>query len=193
VVLAGGRSSRFGSDKLAVVYRGQPLLQHAVTRLAEACGRVVLVLAPDADAPSVPPGLPVTMARDATAFDGPLAGLASALPLVPTSWVMVVAGDMPDLSPPVLLEMLRVAEEAHVDLVALEDDGRARPLPCVAATATAREVVPALLHAGERRFRALLDACRVAVIDEATWTALDPRRGTLHDVDVPTDLLGDEA
>ena len=63
-----------------------------------------------------------------------------------------------------------------------------RPLPCVVRADTARTVVPALLHDGERRFRALLDACRVAVIDEATWTALDPSRGTLRDVDVPADL-----
>jgi hypothetical protein len=29
---------------------------------------------------------------------------------------------------------------------------------------------------------------RTAVIDEATWTALDPSRSTLHDVDEPSDL-----
>jgi molybdenum cofactor guanylyltransferase len=190
VVLAGGRSSRFGSDKLAAPYRGQPLVQHAVTRVAEACGRVVLVLAPGAPAPDLPPGLPSTVAHDAEAFEGPLAGLAGALPHVATPWALVVAGDMPDLSPPVLLEMLRVAEEAPVDAVALADDDRPRPLPCVVRTETARRVIPALLHDGERRLRALLDACRVAVIDEPTWTTLDPSRGTLRDVDVPTDLEG---
>ena len=30
IVLAGGRSSRFGSDKMAVDYRGRPLLFHAI-------------------------------------------------------------------------------------------------------------------------------------------------------------------
>ena len=190
MVLAGGRSSRFGSDKLAASYRGQPLVHHAVTRVAEACGRVVLVLAPGADVPDLAPGLATSVARDAEAFEGPLAGLAGALPHVATPWALVVAGDMPDLSPPVLLEMLRVAEEAPVDAVALAAEGRPRPLPCVVRTETARRVVPALLHDGERRFRALLDACWVAVIDEPTWIALDPSRGTLRDVDVPTDLEG---
>jgi hypothetical protein len=28
----------------------------------------------------------------------------------------------------------------------------------------------------------------LAVIDEATWTALDPQRATLRDVDEPADL-----
>jgi len=47
-----------------------------------------------------------------------------------------------------------------------------------------------LLHAGRRRLRDMLDSLRTAVIDEATWTALDPQRRTLHDVDEPGDLPG---
>jgi len=190
VVLAGGRSSRFGSDKLASMYRGLPLLDHAVTRLAEACGRVVVAVAPGAEAPSFPPGLPVTIAYDADAYEGPLAGLVTALPHVPTEWLMVAAGDMPDLAPGVLLEMLRVAEEAQVDAVALLDGDRIRPLPCVLRVDPVRRNAPALLHDGERRFRAILDSLRVAVIDEATWTALDPNRGSLRDVDTPGDMPG---
>lgn len=189
-MLAGGRSSRFGADKLAATYRDRPLLDHAVTRVAEACGRVVLAIAPDAEAPALPPGLPVTIVRDATTFEGPLAAFATALPAVDAGWALVAAGDMPDLSPTVLLEMLRVAGEAPVDAVALADGDRSRPLPCVVRSDTARDRVPGLLHAGERRFRALLDSLRVAVIDETTWTALDPERGTLRDVDAPGDLLG---
>jgi hypothetical protein len=48
--------------------------------------------------------------------------------------------------------------------------------------------VHTLLHAGERRLRALSDALRTAVIDESTWLALDPERRTLRDVDEPGDL-----
>jgi hypothetical protein len=47
-----------------------------------------------------------------------------------------------------------------------------------------------LLHAGRRRLRDVLDALRTAVIDEATWTALDPERRTLVDIDEPQDLPG---
>jgi molybdopterin-guanine dinucleotide biosynthesis protein A len=89
----------------------------------------------------------------------------------------------------VLVEMLRVADEAPVDGVALADEGRARPLPSTLRTEACREVVPALLDAGERRLRMVLDALRIALIDEVTWTALDPARGTLRDIDTPEDLL----
>jgi hypothetical protein len=77
-----------------------------------------------------------------------------------------------------------------VDAVALQDAGRFRPLPSLVRVDPARVAAHALLHAGERSLRSLLQALRVAVIDEATWTALDPARGTLRDVDEPGDLDG---
>ena len=100
---------------------------------------------------------------------------------------------MPDLSTAVLLEMLRVGAEASVDAVALQDGDRFRPLPNLVRVVPARDVAHSLLHAGERSLRVLLQALRTAVIDEPTWTALDPSRGTLHDVDEPGDLAPDQA
>lgn len=187
IVLAGGRSSRFGADKLAADYRGQPLLHHAVLRVAEMCDDVIVVLAPGADGAGLPPG--VRTANDATEGEGPLAGLHTGLmAAVRSDVVVVVGGDMPDLQPAVLREMVRVLDDAGVDAVALADGERARPLPCVLRTWPAADMTHALLHAGRRRLRDVLDALRIAVIDEPTWTALDPGRRTVFDVDEPGDL-----
>jgi molybdopterin-guanine dinucleotide biosynthesis protein A len=187
-VLAGGRSARFGSDKLVAVHRGIPLLHHAVLRLGEVCAEVIVVIAPGAPETAMPVGSNARFARDAQESEGPLAGLLSGLEVSSTALAIVAGGDMPDLSTAVLLEMLRVAGEASVDAVALEDSGRFRPLPSLVRIAPARDAGHALLHADERSLRSLLQALRTAVIDEPTWTALDPSRGTLHDVDEPGDL-----
>ncbi|MGH2499776.1 MAG: NTP transferase domain-containing protein, partial [Candidatus Limnocylindria bacterium] len=56
ILLAGGRSSRFGADKLAADVGGVPLLHRAIAPLAEVCAEVVIVLAPDAPVPPLPPG-----------------------------------------------------------------------------------------------------------------------------------------
>jgi molybdopterin-guanine dinucleotide biosynthesis protein A len=188
-VLAGGRSTRFGTtDKLGAVHAGMPLLHHAVIRVAEITGDVVVVLAPDAPEPPMPPGMPVRLARDPREGEGPLAGAVAGLAQVERAFAVVVGGDMPELSTAVVLEMLRVAAEASVDAVTLQDGDRFRPLPAVIRAATGRDSGHALLHGGERSLRAWLQAMRMAVIDEATWTALDPERTTLRDVDQPADL-----
>ncbi|HXG40949.1 MAG TPA: NTP transferase domain-containing protein, partial [Candidatus Limnocylindrales bacterium] len=46
IVLAGGRSSRFGRDKLAERLDDRPLLAHVVERVARACREVLVVVPP---------------------------------------------------------------------------------------------------------------------------------------------------
>lgn len=188
IVLAGGRSSRFGPDKLAADYRGAPLLHRPVTRLAEIADEIVVVIAPDSHEPAMPVGVVVRFAHDATPAQGPLAGAAAGLAAVDVELAILVAGDMPELSTGVLLEMLRVAAERGIDAVALQDGDRFRPVPLIVRASAAREAAHVLLHRGERRLRALPQALRTAVIDEPTWVAIDPGRRTLIDIDEPGDL-----
>lgn len=192
-MLAGGRSTRFGGDKLAVIHRGIPLLHHAVLRLGEVCEEVVVVIAPGAREPTMPFGADTRFVRDAKEGDGPLAGLLCGLEGTSTEFAIVAGGDMPDLSTLVSAEMLRVAGESGVDAVVLQDGDRFRPLPCLVRVASARDAARELLHAGERSLRSLLEALRIAIIDEPTWTALDPNRGSIHDVDEPGDLPSERA
>jgi molybdopterin-guanine dinucleotide biosynthesis protein A len=70
-VLAGGQSSRFGSDKALAEFRGHTLLAHAVDTLTGWCEHVIVVGRATAPAPTLPdwprPGM------------GPLGGIAAAL------------------------------------------------------------------------------------------------------------------
>ena len=101
---------------------------------------------------------------------------------------MVAAGDMPELAEPVLREMVRVARGGDVDAVVLRDGDRVRPLPASLRVARASVVAHGLFDAGERRLRAVADALDARIADEPVWTALDPERRTLVDVDEPGDL-----
>jgi len=165
-----------------------PLLHHPVLRLAEVADEVIVVLAPDAEAPSMPPGVAVRLVHDAAEAEGPLAGVLAGLRAVRTDLALVAGGDMPSLVIAVLLELLRVAGEGDIEAVALQEADGFRPLPLVLRTAPAEVAAHALLHDGERRLRALPQALRTAVIDEVTWRALDPAGSTLVDVDAPEDL-----
>lgn len=189
-MLAGGRSSRFGRDKLVEPYRGMPLLHHAVLHLGEVCDEVVVVVAPGAPEPDLPFGLAARVVRDATEGEGPLAGAYAGLLAARTDVALLGGGDMPTMQLAVLLELLGVLVEARVDAAAIHDGERVRPLPSALRTAAAVEAAHALLHAGAHRLGDLLDALRLAAIDEPTWRALDPEGATLHDIDRPEDLDG---
>ncbi len=71
VVLAGGQSTRFGSDKALASLHGQTLLERAVAALAQWCGKVVIAGRTDGPAHCIPdwprPGM------------GPLGGIAAGL------------------------------------------------------------------------------------------------------------------
>ncbi len=189
VVLAGGASRRFGSDKLAADVGGRPLLHHAIERVLEVCDEVVVVLAPHAAEPNVPPG-PVVFARDGSEHEGPLAGMVGGLEAAAAERAVVVGGDMPGLEPDVVGELLRASRATGAVAAVLSDGGDARPLPIVVRTEPALAAARRLLAAGQRRLRDLLAEVPTVLVDEPTWTALDPERRTLLDVDEPSDLGG---
>ena len=185
IVLAGGRSSRFGRDKLAESIDGRSLLGHAVEAVGAVASAVVIVAAPGA-ALDVPDG--VLVAHDPSPFEGPLAGLAAGLAALPrdVDKVLVVGGDMPNLVVAVLERLLRGLGAR--DGVVLADDIHPRPLPMAVRSAPASAAVGRLLAGGERRLRALLPELDADVIPPAIWRVDDPDGTTLRDVDLPTDL-----
>ena len=146
IVLAGGRSSRFGRDKLAEPIDGRPLLHHAIAAVQSVAGDVVVVVAPGQD-PALPEG--VRLVHDAAAFEGPLAGLAAGLEALDPDIdrVVVVAGDMPTLEPAVLKRLVAMLGPS-VDLALL--GGRDAEL------VVGDDVPPALERGGDEALHRLL-------------------------------------
>ncbi|MFS0771494.1 molybdenum cofactor guanylyltransferase [Sphingomonas sp. 1P08PE] len=99
-VLAGGRSSRFGSDKAAALLDGRTLLAHARQALAGHVDDVVVIGGADGIADLPRPGL------------GPLGGIAAALDHGATHGhrcVLTIGCDMPVLPDELVQALLRRA------------------------------------------------------------------------------------
>jgi FdhD protein len=184
IVLAGGASRRFGSDKRLVPVDGIPLLRRAVDAVAAVCDEVVVATAPDRPLPpelDLPPG--VRVVTDAPGDVGPLAGLAAGFAAASHEVVVVLGGDHGWADPATLARLgdaLRSGDPTPQAAV-LEVDGRRQPL----AAAYRREVgavVRARLDAGDRRAAALLDDLEVVVVDGPGAAR------TARDVDEPGDL-----
>lgn len=187
IVLAGGRSSRFGSDKLEARIDGRSLLDHAVAAVQMVATDVVVCVRPGAQ-PTVPDG--VIVAHDATSFDGPLAGVVTGLAALPAAVdrLVVVGGDMPSMASAVLHRLLEMVGDGADAACLADPDGQPRPLPSAYRRAAADGEVMALLASGERRLRALPAALGASVVPSSAWMALDPIGGTLRDIDTPADL-----
>ncbi len=194
IILAGGRSSRFGRDKLAEPVGGEPLLWRPLRVLADVCPELIVVVAPDGPDPVLPKDVPATVriARDPEAFGGPLVGLRAGCALATGRRVIAVAGDQPGIRPDLLrllADELDAAGGTPVRAAALVDpDGVLRPLPCVVDRARAIGAADALLAGSERRIRALLSALGARAVEAARWRPVDPEAAWTLDIDEPADL-----
>ncbi len=148
------------------------------------------MVSPEVPKPDLPSGPLLRLAHDPVEGQGPLAGLAAGLAEVGTELALAAAGDMPDLSVHVLVELVGQARESGAEATALEQGGPVRPLPVVLRVEPARRAAHELLGRGERSLTGLLAALRVTSLDESTWRALDPEGRTFRDVDRPEDLSG---
>jgi molybdopterin-guanine dinucleotide biosynthesis protein A len=191
IVLAGGASTRFGTDKLAEDLDGRPLLHHALDACGPVADRMVLVVSPDRPALVLPSTLAdrIVVVRDPVAHRGPLAGLAAGLEAIPDAEVALVAGgDMPSLVPAVLRLMAdRLLADAASAAATLETDPPS-PLPMAVRPIPALVAARALLSEDRRSLRSLLDRMSSFVVAADAWRALDPARLTLVDVDTRRDL-----
>lgn len=205
IVLAGGRSRRFGADKLAATLGDTSVLAATVAAVAALTQSVIVA------GPVLPEGAAadaaITLVPDSRPFDGPLAALAAVLASLPRfpdlgldDAALVVGGDMPRLVPAVLARMLDVLHvDTTVDAVVLGSpeaaitslpDGPARlqVLPLALRVQPASRASREAVEAGERSLQALLDRVAAVELPAADWLALDPDRRTLTDVDTRTDL-----
>lgn len=185
IVLAGGRSTRFGRDKLSEPIGGRSLLEHAIEAVRPFASEILVVVGPDG-APQVPGD--VRIVRDRSPFGGPLLGLAVGLDDASEATVLVTAGDMPELAPEVVQRLLSALDASGVDVAVLVEGDRPRPLPMAVRRDAGRATTTRLIEAGERRLGAVTDALASDLIAEHEWRSLDPEGRSLTDIDTPEDL-----
>jgi molybdopterin-guanine dinucleotide biosynthesis protein A len=192
IVLAGGASRRFGTDKLAATVDGRPMLELAIASVAAVSAEVIVVVAPGDDRPlpvdAVP--VPVRRAEDPETHGGPLVGLLAGLEAAREPIALVAGGDMPTLSVDVLHALVRalVASEGKAEAAILVRHGMDRPLPAAVRNGAATQAARRVLGEGERSLVALFRTLETRRIAEADWRGLDPSGETLRDVDTPADL-----
>jgi len=194
IVIAGGRSARFGRDKLAEPIGGRPLLDLALEAVAPLVAEVLLVVAPGHARTFPSPGLPaVRLIHDPVAFAGPGPAVGAALDVAREPMALVVGGDMPRMVRAVLELMVRTlvaSDPDAVEAVVLARRGRRHPLPVALRVGAGAVAAQHAAAARDGSLMGILANLRVRELAEQDWRPLDPGAQTLADVDRPEDLRG---
>jgi molybdopterin-guanine dinucleotide biosynthesis protein A len=124
-VLAGGRGRRIGGDKAIVELEGRPLLDYPLRALLAVLDVVAVVAKPETALPALDHRVEVWLEEDEPRH--PLAGVVQALRSAQGRPVVVLAGDMPFVSP-ALVRALAEAESGGAPAVVARGGGGLEPL-----------------------------------------------------------------
>ncbi len=125
VILAGGRSQRFGSDKALALFEGRPFVSRAVD-LVRSVGLAACVITEQHKDYSF---LDCPIYFDRQSFRGPLAGLERAFEVFPDEAILVLTCDMPFLVKEDLERLLTHEQEGFDAVLYRLEDDRFQPFP----------------------------------------------------------------
>jgi molybdopterin-guanine dinucleotide biosynthesis protein A len=123
VILAGGQSSRFGSNKALALFKGKPLIQHVADSMAAVFSECLLAT----NSPDQYEFLLMESISDLFQGMGPLAGIHAALHHTDNQWVFVIGCDMPTVSPEVIKTLCSFTGEQYEAVIPWPEKG-AEPL-----------------------------------------------------------------
>jgi molybdopterin-guanine dinucleotide biosynthesis protein A len=147
-ILAGGASSRFGSNKALHVRDGLAFIQ----RIADTVRTVIPCVSIVANDPDPYSFLGLSVIPDLVPGFGPVGGIEAALTHAVSEYVFIVACDMPDVSPDIIRFMVSLCEGGEYDVIVPCRDGNHEPLhalyrrSCLGSCGTSGEGGPAAHH-----------------------------------------------
>lgn len=163
LVLAGGKSSRMGRDKMLLELNGLTMLERACAFAHTLTDRILVAAGSEAHFDALPEGCRAVY--DETPGLGPLGGLCAGLHTAETDYVLVFAADMPNLSQKAAALLLDSIGDADVCL--FQKNGRPEPLFALYRSRVLSAAQDAL-RSGQLKLTALIDSLHARILD---WDA----------------------
>ena len=157
IILAGGKSSRIGSDKGFLLLKNKAFIQHIIEALQPLVNDIIIVSNnPDYDV------FKQKRVNDIIENAGPLAGIYTGLHHSNTENNLVLSCDVPLINTETLKKLTTNIEE-HIDVIQLESKGKTMPLIAMYKTHCKNKFFE-LLQQGEKRLRFAVKQCKVKTI-----------------------------
>ncbi len=210
-VLAGGKSSRMGTstDKAFLDFRGQTLLERALTVAGTVCDRVTIVGDPAKFEAVLSSQFSVlskterqslrtenrelrTVIADIFPGCGPLAGIHAALTHSTAELNLMLAVDMPFVSRELLAFVFAVAEASDTVIVTVPRTSRGFQPLCAVYRRDFSTVAEQALRAGKYKVDAAFSGVSVRVIEENELATAGFSEQSFFNVNTPRDRLAAE-
>jgi len=177
-ILAGGASSRMGTDKSLLPIEGQTFTGRIAETLLKLTDTVSVVgRETDLRLPTVPDVYPQW---------GALGGLHAALTACKRDWAIVVACDLPFVTAELFL-FLAEKRMDHEAVVPIQEDKRPQPLAALYRVEPCRQRATELIEAGRRRPLDLLEALKTRWVSFAEIRNLDQAQRFFVNINTPSD------
>lgn len=179
-LIAGGKSTRMGENKAFIDFRGQALLDHALTTLRAACSSVTIV----GDLETFANYAPVI--SDLFPGCGPLGGIHAALTHSSAELNLMLAVDMPFVSAELLSFLVGKAEASSAIVTVPQTSRGLQPLCAVYRRAFAAVAEQALI-AGTYKVDAAFAGLPIHVIADQESAAAGFSEKDFFNVNTPED------
>lgn len=171
VIVAGGRSTRFGEyDKAVAELGGTPMIRRVADRLSEVIDALVVNCREDQREAieAAMAGYPhqVSYAVDDEPDQGPMAGIYTGLRAVESEYAAIVACDMPFVDP-AFVDFLFSRAAGHDAALARLEDGWFQTTQAVYHAETMANASAAALERGDRRILDPLEELEYVVVSES--------------------------
>lgn len=183
-VIAGGKSSRMGTDKSFVPILGKPLIEHLLTRIGELGQDETLLIT---NQPSEYAYLGLPMFEDVLPGKGSLGGIYTALYHSSQPYTLAIACDMPFVNPPLLRHMMALRQGDQFDVIVPRVEGYPEGLHAIYSKACLPPIRERL-EANQLKVIGFYERVRVRYIDEAEYQQFDPKGQSFYNVNTPEEL-----
>ena len=154
IILAGGKSSRMGTDKGLLTLNGKPFMQHSIDALKPLTPDIIIVSNnSDYDI------FGLERIEDAIENAGPLAGIYSGLKHSKTDYNLVLSCDIPLIKSNILQKLIDDIDDDS-EIIQIESYGKTMPLIALYKK-QCEQIFLELLNINERRLQFAVGKCRV--------------------------------
>lgn len=185
-IIAGGKSSRMGTDKSFVRLAGKPLIEHLLARITDLGQDETILIT---NRPDAYRHLGLTMHSDVIPEKGSLGGIYTAIYHSATPYTLAIGCDMPFVSPALLRFMIGLidAPDGPFDVIVPRVENYPEGLHAVYGK-TCLEPIRERIDADRLNVIGFYPKVRARYIDEPEYTPFDPRGLSFFNVNTPEEL-----